>query len=193
MPVGAISFTTTRSQRDWPEAVNKRMPLIASLFSHALERKRAQLALEERLRFQQLLARVSTRFADLFGAEVDRAIQEALAQIGEYFDVDSVRLYRLSLSGEVVKLRVTWRAEGLAPPNEMPELLKRNYAGFAAHYSQGESIFGSSAESVGTDPAPGIEGRIVATARQQQSRWSVWRVRSPCGELAGFSRPPSAG
>jgi hypothetical protein len=32
---------------------------------------------------------------------------------------------------------------------------------------------GSSAESVGTDPAPGIEGRIGVTARQQQSRWSV--------------------
>ena len=96
---------------------------------------------EERLRFQELVSGISTKFIGLSGVEFEQAIQDAFAQIGGYFDVDSVRLYRLSLKGEVLKLRINWRAEGLAPPGEMPELLKKNYQGFAAHYSQGESIF----------------------------------------------------
>ncbi len=154
LSVGAISFTTVQSQRNWPKAVVSRMSLVASLFSHALDRKRAQLALQERLRFQQLVSTISATFAGLSGTEYEQAIKGALAQIGGYFDADSVKLYRLSLEGEVLKLRINWRTEGLAPPGEMPELLKRNYRGFAAHYSQGETIFFDSSHEC--PPWPGM-------------------------------------
>ena len=118
------------------------------------DRKRKEERLKKHVEFQELVSRISSRFTGLSGVEFEQAIHDALAQIGGYFNVDSVKFYRLSLQGEVVKLRITWRAKGLAPPNEMPELLKRNYAGFAAHYSQGESLlFDSSREC---PPWPGM-------------------------------------
>jgi formate hydrogenlyase transcriptional activator len=103
------------------------------------ERKKAEQTIEDQLAFERLVSQISATFNNLPGTAFEQAIQDALTVIGGYFGVDSVKLYRLSLQGDVVKLRITWRAKGLAPPGEMPELLKRNYLGFAEHYAQGES------------------------------------------------------
>jgi len=118
------------------------------------ERKETENKIKMHGEFQEIVSRISNKFIDLSGDEFEEGIQDAFTQIGLYFDVDSVRLYRLSPKGEVLKLRINWRAEGLAPPGEMPELLKKNYQGFAAHYSQGESIFFDSSHEC--PPWPGM-------------------------------------
>jgi formate hydrogenlyase transcriptional activator len=51
-PIGILGFNTTRAERDWPEALVKRLQLVAQIFASALARKRADQALrdsEERL------------------------------------------------------------------------------------------------------------------------------------------------
>ena len=102
--------------------------------------KKKEEALEERLRFQELVSSISTKFIGLSGVEFEQAIHDALAEIGRYFEVDTVRLYRLSLQGDVVKIRNMWRSESIAPPEEMPEIHKLKYPNLAAHYSQGEPV-----------------------------------------------------
>ncbi len=102
-------------------------------------RKQAQHALEERLRFQGLISRITTTFTGLFGAEFEDAIQDALAEIGQYFGSDTVRLYRLSLKGDVLKIRNMWRDPHLAPQKEMQEIHKMKYPNLAAAYSKGEA------------------------------------------------------
>ena len=46
-PVGLIGFNTVRAERDWPEAVVKRLQLVAQVFTNALARRRADEALRE--------------------------------------------------------------------------------------------------------------------------------------------------
>ena len=46
-PVGALGFNTTRTQRDWPDALVMRLQLVAQVFTNALARKRADEALRE--------------------------------------------------------------------------------------------------------------------------------------------------
>jgi PAS domain S-box-containing protein len=46
-PVGALGFNTTRAERDWSDAVVKRLQLVAQVFGNALARKRADEALRE--------------------------------------------------------------------------------------------------------------------------------------------------
>jgi len=104
------------------------------------ERKQAEEAQEERLRFQELISRISTKFIGLIGVEFEQAIQEALAAIGRYFDVDSVRFYRLSLQGDIIEMRNVWRSEHLISEKETTEMYKMKYPHLAAHYSQGEPI-----------------------------------------------------
>jgi len=104
------------------------------------EIKQAQEALKDRLGFQELVARISKEFIGLYGVEFEHAIQGTLAEIGRYFKVDAVRLYRLSPQGDVLKIRNMWHAKHLAPEEEMPEIYKMKYPNLASHYSRGESV-----------------------------------------------------
>jgi PAS domain S-box-containing protein len=46
-PIGALGFNTTRVERDWPDALVKRLQLVAEIFASALARQRADQALRE--------------------------------------------------------------------------------------------------------------------------------------------------
>ena len=46
-PIGALNFNSIREQRDWPDALVKRLQLVAQVFANALTRKRADEALRE--------------------------------------------------------------------------------------------------------------------------------------------------
>jgi len=47
LPIGVLTFSVLREQRDWPETVVKGFQLIAQVFANALDRKRADEALRE--------------------------------------------------------------------------------------------------------------------------------------------------
>jgi formate hydrogenlyase transcriptional activator len=102
--------------------------------------KQAEQINEEHLRFQALIAGISSKFTGLTGSEFDDAIQSTLGELGRHFDVDTVRLYRLSPKGDVVKFRFAWRSDDLAPPKEMTEIHKTTYPNLAAHYMTGKSM-----------------------------------------------------
>jgi len=46
-PIGALALNTLRAQRDWPDALVKRLQLVAQVFTNALVRKRADETLQE--------------------------------------------------------------------------------------------------------------------------------------------------
>ncbi len=46
-PVGALAFNTLRAERDWPDALVKRLQLVAQVFCNALARRRHELSLRE--------------------------------------------------------------------------------------------------------------------------------------------------
>ena len=46
-PIGCLGFNTTRSERVWPDALVKRLELVAQIFANALARKHAELVLQE--------------------------------------------------------------------------------------------------------------------------------------------------
>ena len=46
-PVGVLAFNTLRAQRDWPDALVKRLQLVAQVFTNALARRRHELSLQE--------------------------------------------------------------------------------------------------------------------------------------------------
>jgi len=46
-PVGALGLNTLRTQRDWPDALVKRLQMVAQVFTNALARRRHELSLRE--------------------------------------------------------------------------------------------------------------------------------------------------
>jgi formate hydrogenlyase transcriptional activator len=49
-PIGILGLNATRAERDWPESLVKRLQLVTQVFVNALQRKRMDVQLQERLR-----------------------------------------------------------------------------------------------------------------------------------------------
>jgi two-component system sensor kinase FixL len=113
---GALTFSITREQRDWPEAVLQQFQLVAQIFANALARKQAEKFLEERLRFERLLSNVSARFINISPEQVDGEIENALKMVIAYFRVDRCALLR-TLTG-----KTAWQITHLVSSNDVPPL-----------------------------------------------------------------------
>ncbi len=110
--------------------VSQTLVVVALLFERR-RRRRAQVALEDRLRFETLLTEISTGFADPPGGvlrEPDRTlrptngveeqVREGLRRIAEGLGAEGASLWRFSTAG--ASLAVSWSQEGLsAPPSEI--------------------------------------------------------------------------
>jgi|GEM_PF-1531700 len=64
--------------------------VLLTLIEEMTSYKQAEKALEERMRFERLVSRISTQFINLPTDEMDKVIIEGLRLIGEFFDVDRV-------------------------------------------------------------------------------------------------------
>ena len=79
------------------------------------ERRRANEALTDRLRFEQLLVHLSTTFVHLSSHEVETAFETSLRQLGQFLGLDRVTLYRLSRDAEEFVVAYSWSGPGVGP------------------------------------------------------------------------------
>jgi hypothetical protein len=83
--------------------------------------------LEERLRFETLLAEISSRFVNVPATEVDREIKDAQRHICESLDIDILAVWQLS-SEDPVALRATHYysiQQGPQPPGQQAPSLEK--------------------------------------------------------------------
>jgi two-component system, LuxR family, sensor kinase FixL len=82
------------------------------------ERRRVEGALEERLRFEKLLARLSAAFVHLPSHQIDAAITAWLRNVGEFFQQERLALLRFSSDERRLTLSHSWAASGIeaVPP-----------------------------------------------------------------------------
>jgi len=78
--------------------------------------KPAELALEERLRFEQLLSALSARFVNIPAERVDPEIEESLRQILDFFNVDRVALLHYFAD------KTSWQITHVAAREDVPGL-----------------------------------------------------------------------
>jgi len=79
------------------------------------ERQKAQEALAERLRFEELLSQLSAAFVHLPGQHLDQAIGDWLQSLGEFLHLDRLLLLRLSEDKRALTLSHSWTADGVKP------------------------------------------------------------------------------
>ena len=79
------------------------------------ERRRANEALTDRLRFEELLVHLSSTFVHLSSHEVETAFETALRQLGQFLGLDRVTLYRLSRDAEEFVVAYSWSGPGVGP------------------------------------------------------------------------------
>jgi formate hydrogenlyase transcriptional activator len=118
--------------------------LLLALARDITERKHKEKEIERHRELERLVAKISIKIVGQTGLELENSIQAALSEIGNFFDVDAVRLYRLSPDGDVLKFRLNWLSDRLAPPQEMEMILGGTYPNIASHFMNGDPMaFGS--------------------------------------------------
>ena len=92
--------------------------LYSGFIEDITERKRAEEALEDRLRFEQLLSGISARFVNLPPDRVDFEIENGLGKILELFQVDRCALIRISPG------KTSWQITHVASSDDVPPIAK---------------------------------------------------------------------
>ena len=90
--------------------------LIVVLLIQRVERRRVQTRLLERLRFEHLIAQVSTALTGLPLGRLDEQIGATLQRVGLLLGVDRTALWRLEADRRALTLTHFWAADGVAPP-----------------------------------------------------------------------------
>ena len=124
--LGVLSFDSVRAERDWPDELIDRLALLSEAFAGALERKRMELALAERLRFQRLLSDLSVRFANVPALDFDQAVHGALRSIVDALGVDRAALIAFPTRGAAGG---AWSLDGAADMSRVPGLMMRLHGG----------------------------------------------------------------
>jgi len=130
-PMGALAFNALREERDWPDALVKRLQLVAEVFTNALARRRHELELREsearleagadlaglafyEIDFDRRKSYVDDRFRDLCGLPPDqeRGLDPLMFWIAHLHPEDRERILdtREQLhSGKTERLSVEYR------------------------------------------------------------------------------------
>ena len=105
------------------------------------ERRQSNEALADRLRFEELLVRLSSTFVHLPSHEVETAVETSVQQLGDFLGLDRVTLYRLSRDAEEFAVVYTWSAPlvrplpRVSPRRDFPwihaQLLRERSVGFS--------------------------------------------------------------
>ena len=109
-------------------------------------RRRAEMSLGERLRFETLLSEQVATFSRVSGADVDREIQRALRRIADFLGVDWGNLTEYSDDSRTARVTHWWVAEGVGfQPSairfeEIPWVVTRLRRGELVRFSKVEEL-----------------------------------------------------
>jgi transcriptional regulator with GAF, ATPase, and Fis domain len=100
------------------------------------------MAVEERLQFETLLSRLSTRFLNLPPSHVDRKIEHGLQRLAQFLKVDRSTLFEFSQDKTHLRATHSWTVSGCEPPpaliafDQLPWAVERLLRGDIFLFSQ---------------------------------------------------------
>jgi signal transduction histidine kinase len=135
--LGVLCLGAVRAERAWPDDLVERLRLLSAAFSNALERKRMELSLAERLRFERLLSSLSATFSHLSAADFDPEVQRALRAVVDFLGVDRGSLIEFSRDGTTAR---SWAIEEWMDVGEFPWMTARLRSGDVVRFAQLEEL-----------------------------------------------------
>jgi signal transduction histidine kinase len=135
--VGGLSLDAVQDERVWPDELVARLRLLGETFASALERRRTEVSLAERLAFEKLLSSLSTTFSKLWAADFDREIQHGLRRIVDFLDVDRGSLIEFLRDGTAYR---TWTIDGGMSAEGIPWIAAKIQRGDVVAFSRIEDL-----------------------------------------------------
>ncbi|MDX2511859.1 MAG: sigma 54-interacting transcriptional regulator, partial [Desulfobacterales bacterium] len=93
---GLLTFAVTWEEREWTETAVQQFKAVAQIFANVLTRRQVKQALKERLRFEMLLAEISTRFINQPINRIDHEIEDDQVRICKLLGIDTSALWEWS-------------------------------------------------------------------------------------------------
>jgi signal transduction histidine kinase len=131
--LGVLSFGAIRKTRAWPTELVERLRLLSEAFASTLERKRVELSLAERLRFEKLLSSLSTEFSQLSPGDFNREVQRALHRVVDFLGVARGSLIEFSRNGGTAH---SWAIEEWLDVGEFPWMAAQLKRGDVVSFSK---------------------------------------------------------
>jgi signal transduction histidine kinase len=135
--LGVLAFGSVRRERAWPAEWVERLRLLSEAFASTLERKRVELSLAERLRFEKLLSSLSTAFSQLSAGDFNREVQHALHRVVDFLGVARGSLIEFSRDGGTAH---SWAIEEWMDVGEFPWMTARLQRGDVVSFSELETL-----------------------------------------------------
>jgi len=135
--LGVLSFDAVRDERAWPDELVERLRLLSVAFAGALERKRMEVSLADRLRFEQLLSSLAAAFGHLSAADFDREVQRGLRQVVDFLGADRGSLIEFTRDGRTAR---SWAIEEWIDVGEFPWITARLQRGDVVSVAQLEEL-----------------------------------------------------
>lgn len=164
--LGVLSFDSVHSERTWPDELVARLHLLSEAFASALERKRMDLSLAERLRFQRFLSSLSLKLSNSSAVNLDQDIQGALRSIVDFLAADRAVLIELpGLSGTAR----SWTLDGPTELARFPWLTVRLQNGDIVRLPRGAGFPDEAAVDRSSCLALGIHSLLALPLRAGQT------------------------
>jgi signal transduction histidine kinase len=135
--LGVLSFGSVRSERAWPAELVERLRLLSEAFASTLERKRMELSLAERLRFEKLLSSLSTALSQLSAGDFNQEVQRALHRVVDFLGVARGSLIEFSRDGSSSH---SWAIEEWMDVGEFPWMTACLQRGDVVSFSELEKL-----------------------------------------------------
>lgn len=115
---------------------------LSIFFQDITERKQLELALRHQIDFDQLVARISTRFINITCSEIPVSINLALQEIGEFSQVDTSFITKFSDDKTIISMIYEWVAPGFVPHfNDVQNLPSNTFPWANARGFQGNVVY----------------------------------------------------
>jgi signal transduction histidine kinase/integral membrane sensor domain MASE1 len=131
------------------------------------ERRRSNEAMADRLRFEELLARLSSAFVHLPSHEVETAFETSLRKIGQVLGLDRLTLYRLSRDVEEFVVAYSWSSPGIEPvprvavSRDFPWIVRQILSEQPVAFSRPEELPAEAARDAETFRRRGIRSNLA--------------------------------
>ena len=149
-----LTIGSLKQERSWNGDIIPRLQLIGEVFANALMRKslngklfETNVALSERLRFEEFISKLSSHFVNLPSGKVDQQIKSGLKQVVEFLKVDRSTFFEFSEDDTGIILRYTYAVKGVSPGSDT-NVLEKKYRSALGQLRLGKTVSFSSVDEL---------------------------------------------
>jgi signal transduction histidine kinase len=135
--LGVLSVDAVRAEHVWSEEFVERLRLLSEAFANALERRRMEVSLTERLAFERMLSSMSTTFSAVSAVDFDHEVHRGLRRIVDAVDIDRGAVVEFSRNGTPGR---TWTLDTGASTEGCPWMMAMVRRGEIAAFARIEEL-----------------------------------------------------